>query len=178
MRRGFLLSVLAVLAVTIGAGLAAFGDHAGPRTLPSPEPTEHDSELIEVHVAGWVESPGVVRLPEGSIVADAVAAAGGFRPGASADAVNLAARLSDGEQVMVGGPGETAPEASSDGRVDINRASASELESLPGVGPVLAERIVAYREANGPFHEVEDLLDVPGIGESKLASMRDRILAP
>ena len=134
--------------------------------------------VLDVHVAGWVRSPGVVQLPEGSIVADAVEAAGGFRPRASAHTLNLAAPLAAGDQVYVSGPDEDAPSPVEDGAVAVNRATASDLEKLPGVGPVLAERIVAYRDANGPFQQVEDLLDIPGIGESKLASMRDMVRIP
>lgn len=133
---------------------------------------------MDVHVAGWVRSPGVVQLPEGSIVADAVEAAGGFRPGASTNTLNLAAPVSGGDQVYVSGPDEETQRPVDDGIVAVNRATASDLEELPGVGPVLAERIVAYREANGPFQQVEDLLDIPGIGESKLASMRDMVRIP
>lgn len=117
-------------------------------------------------------------MPEGSIVADAVEAAGGFRPGAHSHSLNLAAPLADGDQVYVSGPGDEPQKPVEDGAVAVNRATASDLEELPGVGPVLAERIVAYREANGPFRQLEDLLDVPGIGESKLASMRDMIRIP
>ena len=134
--------------------------------------------LIDVHVAGWVRSPGVVQLPEGSIVADAVEAAGGLRIGASANTLNLAAPLTGGDQVYVPGPDQELSAPVEDGRIAVNRATASDLEKLPGVGPVLAERIVAYRDANGPFQQVEDLLDVPGIGESKLASMRDVVRIP
>ena len=125
-----------------------------------------------------MKTPGVVKLSEGSIVADAVEAAGGFRAGASPHTLNLAAPLARGDQVYVPGPDQTSPTRVEDGVVTVNRATASELEELPGVGPVLAERIVAYREANGPFQQVEDLLDVPGIGESKLASLRDMVRIP
>lgn len=169
---------MAVFAVSIGAGLAFLDSTPGSIAV---EPTDHlepASSLIEVHVAGWVRFPGVIQLEQGANVADAIAAAGGFRPGADTDAINLAADVTDGEQIVVVGPEAAGTVPGGDGRVSINRASAGELEALPGVGPVLAERIVAYREANGPFREVEDLLDVPGIGESKLASMRDLIRLP
>ena len=128
-------------------------------------------------------APGVVSLPEGSLAADAVAAAGGMLPGALADSVNLAAPVSDGAQLIVPGPDSGLPVvegqgAAGGGLVAVNRATATELEVLPGVGPVLAERIVAYREQNGPFSQVEDLLGVPGIGEAKLAALRDLITVP
>lgn len=133
---------------------------------------------IEIHVAGWVVSPGVVRIPDGSIVADAIEAAGGLRAGALPDLINLATPLRSGDQVVVPGPTEVGEAAAEDGLVALNRADATELEGLPGVGPVLAERIVAYREQNGPFSVVEDLLQVPGIGESKLVSIRDLVRVP
>jgi competence protein ComEA len=94
--------------------------------------------------------------------------------------VNLAAPLADGQQLSVprvSADGEAAAVAG-DGRVRLNLAGVEELETLPGVGPVLAERIVAYRQEHGPFAVVEDLLDVPGIGEGKLAALRDAVLVP
>jgi competence protein ComEA len=137
---------------------------------------------IVVHVAGAVVRPGLVRVPVESRVADAVAAAGGATPEAALSAINLAAPLSDGTQVVVPvvtSPGEAqAPAVIDDGRVRVNQADAAELDALPGVGPVLAERIVAHRDDNGPFGSVEDLLDVPGIGESKLEAMRESIVVP
>lgn len=111
-------------------------------------------------------------------MADAVEAAGGLRPGAISHSLNLAAPLRAGDQVYVSGPDEESQSPADDGVIAVNRATASDLEELPGVGPVLAERIVAYRETNGPFQQVEDLLDIPGIGESKLASMRDMVRIP
>lgn len=140
---------------------------------------------ITVHVAGFVFAPGLVELGEGARVADAVAAAGGLRPGADTSAVNLAAPLRDGEQVVIPGlvsgqpaPGGGSSATDADGRVRINLATAVELETLPGVGPVLAGRIIEFREEHGPFGTVEDLLDVPGIGEAKLASLRDHMIVP
>jgi competence protein ComEA len=139
-------------------------------------------EASSVHVSGWVVSPGVVEIPEGSIVADAVTAAGGARSGAGLEAINLAAPVMAGDQVVVPGPGEVNVTGSvagtSDGHISLNGADATQLQDLPGVGTVLAERIVAYRDANGPFQTVEDLLDVPGIGEAKLAAMRDLVSVP
>jgi competence protein ComEA len=123
-------------------------------------------------------------MEEGAIVADAVTAAGGALQGALLGAVNLARPLTEGEHVQIPGPGDASmPESAAgndpvDGLIPINQADASALEELPGVGPVLAERIVSHREANGPFESVDDLLEVPGIGEAKLASMRDLIRVP
>lgn len=176
---------MVLVAVSIGIGLArvdAAGTGQAAALQPivtAPELSDVGSGEITVYVSGPVASPGVLRLPSGAIIADAIAAAGGALPGAQLEAINLAQTLTDGEQVVVPGP-ETVESGSSggDGRIPINRATASELEALPGVGPVLAERIVAHREANGPFQTPEDLLDVPGIGEAKLEAIRDLIRVP
>ena len=127
---------------------------------------------VVVDVVGDVRRPGVVRLPLGSRVIDAVDAAGGLRPGARA-IVNLARVLVDGEQIVVGGGGSGGRAAAADGRVNVNTANASTIEQLPGVGPVLAQRIVEYRDQHGPFRQVRDLLDVPGIGDAKFAQLAD-----
>ncbi|HET6497955.1 MAG TPA: helix-hairpin-helix domain-containing protein [Coriobacteriia bacterium] len=146
-----------------------------------------------VHVAGAVSKPGLFELPAGARVGDALTAAGGLRPDAIADSVNLARPLRDGEQVYVpseseagaeGGaastPGGSAVQqgagASPGQGIDINRASVAELEALPGVGPATAERIVADREANGPFISPEDLMRVPGIGEKKFEAMAEMVV--
>jgi competence protein ComEA len=116
----------------------------------------------------------LVKLPAGSRVADAVAAAGGVTPQADLTGINLASAVADGAQVMV--PGQQAagdPAMVADGRVRINQAGPAELEQLPGVGPVLARRIFEYREAHGPFRTIEDLLGVPGVGEGKLEAIRE-----
>ncbi len=129
-------------------------------------------------------SPGLVELGIGARTADAIAAAGGVVPGADIGALNLAAPVRDGEQVRVpsalptsaaGGGGGNVPD---DGLVHVNTADAAGLQALPGVGPVLAARIVAYREQHGPFSAVEDLLDVAGIGEARLAALRDAVAIP
>lgn len=149
-----------------------------PLSVPEP-PVESSvsAGMVEVHVSGWVVAPGVVTVPDGAIVADVVMAAGGLVRGADTTALNLAAPVRSGDQIIVPGPGETAagPTNTSGGRLSLSRASASELETLPGVGSVTAGRIVAFREENGPFREVEDLLQVPGIGEAKLAAIRDLV---
>ncbi len=144
---------------------------------------EQAVDLLVVHVSGPVARPGVVVLPADSRVADAVAAAGGALGSADLELLNLAAPVADGQQVIVprsGAPGQptaTTP-ALDGGLVDLNQADVAELEELPGVGPVLAERIVAHRETNGPFGSIEDLLDVPGIGEARLATLRDAAVVP
>ena len=150
---------------------------AAPPSAPAPAP---EPSFVIVHVTGAVAAPGLVSLPEGSRAADAVAAAGGVRPGGRLGNINLAAPLTDGMHLAVpwvdDGPAGAALSSGSGGGgypIDVNRAGAEELTGLPGVGEVLAARIAAHREARGPFGALEDLLDVPGIGEGKLAGLCD-----
>ena len=133
---------------------------------------------IVVHVVGMVAKPGLVTVTAGARVADAVIAAGGLLPGAAVGSINLAAPVVDGEQIVIGSVLSGSPPSEQEQRVAINTATADELESLPGVGPVLAARITAYRAEHGPFHEVEDLLAVTGIGERMLAALRDLVRVP
>jgi competence protein ComEA len=141
-------------------------------------PVDDPEAVITVHVSGAVASPGVVRVPVDSRTMDAIVAAGGATRSADLTQINLAATVRDGERVAV--PYEGQEHVLLDGSVglNINTSTATELEELPGVGPVLAERIVAYRDEHGLFTAVEDLLDVPGIGEAKLSGMRDAISSP
>lgn len=177
--------VLAVTAVAVGALLGSTQPEtpiAVPETTaPGPVATG-DNETVPVHVSGMVVSPGVVYVSGQAIVADAVEAAGGLRPEARAELVNLAAPVGPGDQIVIPGPDssvDSGPGAGGggggSGPLTLNQASAAEFETLPGVGAVLAERIVAHRDANGRFDAVEDLLDVPGIGEAKLAAIRDLV---
>jgi competence protein ComEA len=156
--------------------------------LPPPSPA-----LMQVHVAGAVARPGVYALPSGSRVEAAIAAAGGLSDEAAAESLNLAARLRDGERVYV--PGRAAlgdpvaeqglADAGADAQadqastpsalVDINTASQSELESLPGIGPVTAQKIIAYRQENGAFTSIEQIMEVSGIGEGIFAKIKDLI---
>ena len=169
----------ATVAAVVGAALLLW-----PSTDGSTPPLEivagpPAAAPITVHVSGAVVHPGLVSLPSGARIADAVLAAGGATEGAVLTALNLAAPLSDGQQLVV--PHETLGVpggAPGDGRIPINTADAGMLEGLPGVGPVLAKRIVEHRESNGPFTVIEDLLDVPGIGEAKLAALREMVLVP
>lgn len=175
---------LALVAILVGAGLGSTGGLplAPTSSLPSETGTEATVDpILTVYVSGLVATPGVVRLPEGAIVADAIAASGGALEGAALEAVNLAAPVTAGEHIHVSGPGETgsvAAASAGNGLISLNQADAAALEALPGVGPVLAERIIAHREEHGPFQSVEDLLEVPGIGEAKLASIRDLVAVP
>lgn len=163
--------------------LAADGDAGAGEGASEPAPT------IVVHVGGAVAEPGVRELEEGARVQDAVDAAGGFAEGAARDELNLARVLVDGEQIVVpsleeadatagaasdGGGGATGASSAGD-KVNLNRATAAELDALPGVGPSTAEKIVADREANGPFRTVEDLKRVSGIGDKKFADLADLV---
>ncbi len=131
-------------------------------------------------MVGKVREPAVVTLPAGSRVQDALAAVGGAKPGVDTSDENLARVLADGEQIRIGldpassaGPG--TPAAEDAGPVDLNTASLESLQQIPGVGPVIAARIVTYREQNGGFRAVEELLEVSGIGEVTFAQMQSMV---
>ena len=140
-----------------------------------------DSAAIEqylyVHIVGEVVTPGMYQLPLGARLVDAVFAAGGLTEFADTSSVNLARELSDGEQVVVSSVNEKSETlgTSSGGLISINRASDKELEELPGIGPALSARIIAWREANGGFKSIEDLLKVSGIGENLLSGLKDSV---
>jgi len=166
---------------------AAEATGADPPTSAAGADVVGDGQVV-VHVAGAVATPGVQRLDAGSRVIDAVGAAGGLAPDADASRLNLAAELVDGQQVYVVRVGEAAPAVAGSGGpepspgggpeppIDLNTASAADLEELPGIGPATAEAIVDHREQHGPFPSVESLLDVRGIGDAKLAELRDRVV--
>lgn len=152
-----------------------------PTSLPTPTPAP-----IRVHVAGAVRQPAVYELPPGSIVQDAVNIAGGPAADADLDRVNLAVELRDQQQVYVPRQGEThlPPPVSgggpggggtAGGLININTATTAELETLPHIGPVMAQRIVDCREANGPFETIEDIQNVPGIGPVTFEEIKDLI---
>ena len=169
---------------------AAGADDAASTTVPE------GAELV-VHVAGAVARSGVQRLPAGSRVVDAVEAAGGAAADADPSRINLAALLEDGQQVYVPrlgevgggasagvGPGAagggaggagTGAGAGDESVVNLNTADVGQLDALPGVGPAIAQAIVDYRDQNGPFATVDQLVEVRGIGDSKLADLRDRV---
>jgi competence protein ComEA len=136
-----------------------------------------------VDVVGKVANPGVYRLPGGSRVADAVQAAGGALPGVDLSTLNLAALVSDGQQVAVGVPGAPvvaadgagAGSGASSGPVNLNTATEAQLDTLPGVGPVLAQHILDWRNAHGQFASVDQLREVSGIGEAKFADLKSLV---
>ncbi|MDQ1722472.1 MAG: competence protein ComEA [Pseudonocardiales bacterium] len=167
------------------------GSLKSPRTGPSGSAAPAGgSTLLVVDVAGKVRRPGVYRLPAGSRVDDAVRAAGGLLSGVDPVTVNLARKLVDGEQVLVGlaaasaggpggsaapgGPGATTPTGTA-GPLDLNSATLAQLDGLPGVGPVLAQRILDWRTAHGRFDSVDQLRGVSGIGDSKYADLKSLV---
>jgi competence protein ComEA len=198
------LGVVAAVALLSYAGLSeresAPPELSMPRASSPPEPvpagptSSAAPESALVHAAGAVTRPGVYELPSGSRVDDVLSAAGGATADADLDRLNLAAVVNDGERIWVprrgevepppvsaaAGAGTARPEgngpgAETSGPLDLNTATSEELDTLPGVGPATAEAIIAHREANGPFTSVDQLIDVRGIGEAKLAQLRDLV---
>jgi competence protein ComEA len=154
-------------------------------SAPSPSPTGNP---LVVDVAGKVRHPGVVTVPPGARVIDAINQAGGTRPGAKTDTLNLARHVVDGEQILVGvtaSPSAPTPPGNVPGLpgasavpgtpIDLNTATATQLDQLPGVGPVLAQRIVDYRTQHNGFRSVEELRQVSGIGEAKYADLKNLV---
>ena len=138
---------------------------------------------LVVDVAGAVRRPGLYHLAAGTRIADAVAAAGGATGKADVTLVNLAAPLADGEQVLVpargaagGAAGEASGAPSPTAPLDLNTASADQLDALPGVGPATAQKIIDYRQTHGPFRSIDELEGVPGIGPSKLAQLKGLVI--
>lgn len=135
------------------------------------------SATILVHVLGAVERPGLYELADGDRAMDAIAAAGGFTDSADRDQLNLAQAVVDGEQIRVPAVGEVTaePVEASDGLINLNSADAAALDTLPRVGPAMAARIIQWREDNGGFTAVEDLLSVSGIGQKTFDSLKDLV---
>ncbi len=177
---------LGLLVLLMIAGRVAFGAGEGEpargvQSVALDVDEEPPPEVI-VHVAGAVLQPGLYRLPDGSRIDDAIAEAGGAKPKAALELVNLAAPLADGQQVLVplrGGEGvpgaggsEAAAGAAPGGKVHLNSATLDQLDELPGVGPVTAQQILDYRSANGAFRSVDELDAVPRIGPATLEQLR------
>ncbi len=187
------LSLVAALAAVIAA-VGVWRERPMPEPAPvlplvtaaAPSATPPPAALPEVvvSVAGRVARPGLVRLPDGTRVADALAAAGGALPGTDLLGLNIARRLSDGEQVLVGvapPPGQPADGAAlgtaagTSRKVDLNAATLEQLDVLPGVGPVTAQHILDWRAAHGRFTSVDQLREVDGIGPARLARLKDLV---
>lgn len=169
------------------SAVPAPAEPAGPAPL-SASGREEDEKEVVVDVAGAVARPGLVHLRSGARVAEAVAAAGGATAEADLPALNQARVVTDGEQVRVprvgeppppppapAGPGRAAGPGAAGGPVDLNRATPAELDALPGVGPATAAAIITWRDENGGFRRVEDLLEVPGIGPARLERLRPHV---
>ena len=155
---------------------------SGEAVTLRPAPTD---QPIVVHITGAVPRPGLYALPQGARVQDAVSAAGGFLAEADTELINLARPLEDGERLEIGyiegaspvipTPGVEAPPASSSELININIASQAELETLPGIGPTTAQKIIDYRDENGPFVSIEDIVNVSGIGPATFERIKDLI---
>jgi competence protein ComEA len=189
--RGELIGLVAIVAITVlGAGfwylrslpkpVEVRAEPTGP-AIATPSASASAAVPVLVDVAGWVRDPGVYTFDGGARVVDAIEAAGGARPGAELSALNLAAPLVDGTQVLVPKAGEAPPPGVASGGdvpgalVNVNTATATELETLPGIGEVIAQAIVDHRTENGPFASVDELLDVTGIGDATLENIRELV---
>jgi len=189
-KQALVTALVLVVALLLGGKLLLHRGAAGVAAQPFPAPTMatvaamRPSRLV-VDVVGAVERPGLYRLPAGSRVADAVTRAGGFARKAAEDQVNLAAPVSDGEQVVVpargaGGAmpsGGAAGAGGPSGPIHLNTATVEQLDALPGVGPVTAQKIVDYRTEHGAFTSVDELDGVSGIGPARLDQLR-KLVAP
>jgi competence protein ComEA len=182
---GLVLAVLVAVGVAVSSGGV---EHEAPPVLPvaAAASSSAPDESIVVSVVGRVARPGLVTLPDGARVADALRESGGPAPDADLAALNLARRLSDGEQIYVGVPtppgAEPAPAAASGSpgvadKVDLNTATLASLDTLPGVGPVTAQRIVDWRTEHGHFDSVEQLREIDGIGPSRFTKLKDMVVA-
>ncbi len=187
-RRGLraLLVVAAVVVVIAGYLFWRGQPRVEPLTTTAP-PTAgaaaasagEPSGYLVVAISGRVLRPGLIRLPAGARVQDAIDAAGGVLPGTDLTMVNLARRVTDGELLVIGvtpAPGDAGSAAGAPaGKVNINSAGLSQLDTLPGIGPALAQRIIEYRTAHGGFRSVDELRKVEGIGDAKYAELKDRV---
>lgn len=175
---------LAAAIAVIALGTAWFNRPSAEVTIvtestASPPPEElvaSSPATLLVHVAGAVARPGVVELPANARVIDAIDRAGGISEDAVLEGVNLARVLFDGEQIVVPRLGDEAPSSGAEGPISISQADSATLQTLPRIGPATAERIIAWREAHGPFRSVEDLLAITGIGPATLEGLRPLIV--
>jgi competence protein ComEA len=180
---GIVLILLGIRAVreepsTGSARASAGGTNLSSEPVGSGGPPASNGDVV-VHVAGAVEEPGVYRLPAGSRVADALERAGGPRGGADPDAINLAARLADGQQIVV--PARTPASATSasspaqDGPISLGAADQAALETIDGIGPVTAADIIEFRDENGGISSIDELDEIPGIGPATIESLGDSL---
>lgn len=195
------VGIVLFLAAVVGAvAIVALRPHAPETTAVAAAPVEgppgspvlpgtggesaDERRVLLVHVVGEVHDPGVVELDEGARVREAIAAAGGATESAVLEGVNLARPVADGEQIVVPNAGtldavrgdaDLGAAGAPGAPIDLNRADSDALQTLPRIGPALAQRIVSWREANGPFTSVEQLLEVPGIGFATFESLRELV---
>lgn len=170
--------VLVLVAAAVSVGIGVFRGATATEETVAVVVSDAAVPALYVHVFGAVIEPGLYRLDDGARVVDVIAAAGGLADDADESAVNLARVVADGEQIYVPLLGEVPPPAvgnADGGLVNLNTADASALDALPRIGPAIAERIIEWRETNGRFTSVEDLLAVPGIGEKMLAALRELV---
>ena len=182
-RRGIALLAITALAISLFFYFSARGE-AVPQVKESGNSaprTEVSTTVLYIDVAGKVRAPGVYQLPEGSRVIDAIEMAGGVRRGVDTSHINLARKLIDGEQVLITSKKFQAITPSSGrksiftGKVSVNSGTKAQFDSLPGIGPVLAQRILDHRSKNGPFAQISDIQNVSGIGASIFAQISERL---
>lgn len=182
-KRRYLLYVLLIATVLVGGYYNWRQQITPPATAMAPAsavPAAPSAPEVVVYVSGYVVRPGVYKLSGEPRAIDCINAAGGFAAGSNPAAVNLAQKVTDGMQINVPGSlapaGSTAAAAQAAGKVSLNAADKKQLESLPGIGPALADRILEYRTAKGGFQTVDEMKKVPGIGEAKFNSMKDKLV--
>ena len=181
-RRGVAaLAVVALVAAVVAGFVLLRGRPAEvPLAVPTVvgQPEQASGPQLVVDVAGKVRRPGLVRLPEGARVDDALRAAGGVLPGVPTVGLNRARKLMDGEQLVVGldpAPATGGGGATQGGRLNLNLATVEDFDGLPVIGPVLAQRIVDWRTEHGRFASVDQLREVSGIGEAKYSSLKSKV---
>ncbi len=163
----------------MGVGVSVYPTAVGTsnptETIAAPTGTAVTAAPLYVHVIGEVRKPGVYEIASGSRVKDVIDIAGGASEKADLASINLARSVNDGEQIIVAPKGSPSSASAAPGRLNLNTATAPELEELPGIGPAIASRIIEYREAHGSFASVDALGDIPGIGAATIDGFRDLV---